>query len=198
MGFWDELKDLGRDIGQEFANLGQEIKQIGKETVDEFKEDPKKFLKESASEIAEGSVKLAKSGAKHGLRILEKTVSSAMFSQMKQLEGMYQAGEMPKENAAKHPQMRMKWLTDNLREVSKLTGVEVPTDWDSEKIEKHQAKIERAHERLKWCAGLPNLGLDSDVAEEVDVALRNAQKKTRSLEAMIRTRRNQEQIESKE
>ena len=59
MSFWDELKQLGKEIGEEVSNLGDELKQIGKDTIEEIKEDPAKYIKESAIEVANGVGKVA-------------------------------------------------------------------------------------------------------------------------------------------
>jgi hypothetical protein len=59
MGFWSELGQLAKDIGDDFKQLGSEVKEITSESVVEFKNDPTKYAMDAIKDVGAVAVPVA-------------------------------------------------------------------------------------------------------------------------------------------
>lgn len=188
MGFWDDLKQLGRDLGGELSNLGSELKEIGKETVEEIKQDPAKYIKESAKEAVVGVAKV-------GRYVYEEGVPTYILSSMKEAERRYQNEELTDEQQEKHIANREKGAAHGLRELTKLISKPAHGEWSEEDISRHIRRIENSSDRLEWFLRLKNPGLSEDIESEAKDALRAGRERIRELKKQ-RDRAKQEGAET--
>lgn len=82
MGFFDELKELGRGIKEVGQELGRDLSKIAVETKDEIKNDPVKFLSESAVDVAKAGVAIGKGVCKVAPQVIE----AGLQAQQKKLD----------------------------------------------------------------------------------------------------------------
>lgn len=174
MGFWSELKELGKDIGSEFATLGGDLKEIGKKTAEEIKQDPKKFLAESAKDVANVAVSAGKFAFNE--------VIPRMTSQLeKEMEKRYQANELPPENRKSYEESRRNTLTKSKELLQHLISNPPPSTEDD--LEKTMRRIEKETDRLAWYVKLPNLGVEESVIADAKQLIFCAEQHIKDLKA---------------
>lgn len=152
MGFWSELKDLGKNIGGEFSNLGSELKEIGKDTVKEIKEDPKKYIGESAVQIVSGTASLAVGAAK----MLIDQAPNMMFNNLKQMESFCNQGKMSQEQKESYFEQRLKVFNHEIKYLDRLIDKPIEEGEIKDRIEKLQA----SKSRLEWFMNLRDFEAD--------------------------------------
>lgn len=176
MGFWDELKQLGKDIGDEFSTLGSELKEIGKNTVEEIKQDPKKYLAESAKEIATAAVSAGKFVVNEGI--------PRMTSQMaKEMEKKYQENQIPPEQRKAYEESRRNGFEKSKQMLETLIGINESTQLNQEDLEKKIRRIEKAVDQLIWYKKLPNLGVEDSAIYDAKQLISRAEQHIKDLQA---------------
>lgn len=190
MGFWDDLKQLGKDVGGELSTLGSELKKIGKETVSEIKQDPSKYLADSVKDVAEGA-------AKFGQYMLKEGLPDAGFKATQEMERLYRSGKLPPERHAAYRESRKKGVDQGQRQLGYLVGKAIPSEWNSEQLSMHIKQLEKACARLKWFLKLPELDLDNEVLNEAEGVLTKAKERIRELERKQREMESDDDAEKK-
>lgn len=161
MRLWDEIKNLGKGLGEEVSSLGGEIKKIGNETVAEIKQDPAKYIAESAMKVAGSAVKLGKF-------VYEDATPEFVYQTMKQEEKLYMEGKLSPEQKEKHLQNRRAGVIHMQRVLRSLSENIIPEEATKKDLFSHINKIERSCRRLMWFLRLENLDLDKDVLDEAN------------------------------
>lgn len=183
MAFWDDLKQLGKDIGGGLSDLGGELKKIGDETAAEIKQDPKRFLIDSAKDIAVGA---AKGATKLGKYILEEGMPDAGFRAMQEMERLHRSGKLPPDRHASYLEGRRKGVTHGQRHLNYLTEKPIPDESNPEQLSTHIRLLEKSYTRLDWFLSLPSLDLDQDDLNNAKDTLLRAKERIRELETKQR------------
>lgn len=192
MGFWNELKELGRGIGSDLAQLGGELKQIGKDAAEEIKQDPTKYFLDSAKEIAEGGVKLAAGGAKLAWRALE-NIPDINFKNEKKLEDLYQSGKMTGEQANDYEQHRKQALINANDYQLRLINQVLPESLTSEELLRRVELLEGSEKRLKWYLSLPSLEVGKEMIESINENLKKTNSLISEIKKLEREQRSKEE-----
>lgn len=174
MGFWDELKQLGKDIGSEFATLGGDLKEIGKNTAEEIKQDPKKYLAESAKDVASVAVSAGKFALNEALPRMTSQIEKGM-------EKKYQANELPPESRKSYEESRRNSLGKCKEMLQHLISSPPPSTEDD--LEKTTRRIEKEIYRLDWYVKLPNLGVEDSVIVDAKQLISCAEQHIKELKA---------------
>lgn len=164
MGFFDELKELGRGIKEATGEFGKEIGQIARDTRDDIKSDPGKFLRDSAKDVAGAIASVGKYAFNHGL-------PDANLRTIKLLEEQLHAGKLSHEQREEFMERRRKATRGELKFLKHRIQRDLPDDFSVEDIESQLDVVESSKQRLKWYLGLPDLGLEEEEHDDADEVL---------------------------
>lgn len=167
MGFFDDLKELGRGIKDATKELGKDLGQIAKETKDEIKSDPGKFLLDSAKDVAGAVASVGKYAINHA-------VPDLTWQTMKKVEEQLQSGQLSDEQRADLMDRRRKAAMSEVRFLRHHTDRDLAEDITAKDVESRIDVVEAARRRLKWYLDLPDLGLElDDQAEAQEMVARS-------------------------
>lgn len=173
MAFWDDLKQLGKDIGGEISNLGKELNEIGKDTIKEIKQDPAKYLVDSAKEVATGAVKIGK-------YVLEEGIPDAGFLSVKKMGDLYRSGQLPEDRHEAYFEQVRNGLSLSRRQIDHLLNKEAPSA-DND-IKNRINLLKKAINRLDWFLNSSGLDLDSDAFKDAQSEIDRAKEAILALE----------------
>lgn len=163
MGFWTELKELGKGIGEDLLELKKDLKKIGYDTVREIKEDPSKYLIDSAKDVAKGAQKVGQFAVNDALPAYIKTVERISFEKLQEMESFYQSGRLSDEARNKYIETRNKSFETERRTLERLIkfSSEGRKSANRELIE----KLNRSCERISWYLSIPNFISDPTIRD---------------------------------
>lgn len=178
MGFWNDLKQLGKEIGEEISTLGSELKVIGKETAEEIKSNPAKYITDSVKEIAVGAAKVAVAGSK----AIEKGMPEAIFAQAKKQDEEYQKGNLTQEQMAAYLEFRKKQAKTELSSLNRRIDADIVKEWDTDELSRQSVLIEHSCRRLKWYMNLSALDISQEDRAAMNEAIDNTRGKIRLID----------------
>ncbi|WP_431265820.1 hypothetical protein ACQ859_11070 [Roseateles chitinivorans] len=164
MGFFDELKKIGRGIKESTEEFGKEMGHRARETRDQIQSEPGKFLLASAKGVAAAVVAVGKYAVDQG-------IPAAAMHSIRHVEEQYRAGNLSDEQQAEFLERRRKAALNEVKLLTHRLQGDLPDGSSAKDIDSKIDVVEKSRDRLYWYRGLPNLDLENEELVEVDEAL---------------------------